>query len=297
MMKKIVFIIITFLTNTNIVFGQIASEINLTNNSAEDRYASYSPTGEQIVFESNRDGSWGIYIMDSDGNNQRRLLASEFEDRRPSWHPNGKKIIFESNRSGKNELYVHYINSGKIKKIDIQDVDGEPAFARYSPNGKKIAFTLKKSNQEYNIAIIDRKGTSIKLITNYTFRSFYPNWSADGKTLLFSSRHETNNEDDEIYRINIDGSGKERLTNWPKHNFCARWSNDGRKIAYVTSMENNRPEIYIMDANGENQVRITNNNEGDTLPNWSLDNKKILTTSQRNGNYEICEITIPQIEK
>ena len=61
-------------------------------------------------------------------------------------------------------------------------------------------------------------------------------------------------------------------------------------------MENNRPKIYIMDTNGENQVRITYNKEGDTLPSWSADNKKILTTSYRNGNYEICELTIPDTE-
>ena len=290
-MKKIVYIII-FFTNTAIAFSQTTEEIKLTNNSTDDRYASYSPTGEQIIFESNREENWGIYIMDSDGKNQRRLVVSEFEDRRPSWHPNGKTIIFESNRSAKNELYEFHFNSGKIVKIDILGIDGEPSFAQYSPNGEKIAFTLKKSDQKSNIAIIDRKGTSLKLITNYAFRSFYPDWFTDNKTILFSSRHETNNEDDEIYRINIDGTGKERLTNWSKHNFCARWSNDGRKIAYVTSMENNRPEIYIMDANGENQVRITHNNDGDTLPNWSADSKKLLITGFRDGNYEICELTI-----
>ena len=154
--------------------------------------------------------------MDSDGKNQRRLVISEFEDRRPSWHHNGKIIIFESNRSAKNELYEFHFNSREIKKIDILGIDGEPSFARYSTNSEKIAFTLKKSDQKLNIAIIDRKGTSLKLIPNYTFRSFYPDWFTDSKTLLFSSRHETNNEEDDIYRINLDGTGKERLTNWPK---------------------------------------------------------------------------------
>ena len=47
---------------------------------------------------------------------------------------------------------------------------------------------------------------------------------------------------------------------------------------------------------GDNKVRITYNKEVDTLPSWSADNKKILTTSYRNGNYEICELTIPDTE-
>ena len=205
--------------------------------------------------------------------------------------------MFESNRSGKNELYTISISSRKIQKIEISGIAGEPSFAQYSHDGKKIAFTLKKTDQELNIAVVNSNGNDITLVTDYRFRSFYPNWSKDDKTLLFSSRHETNNTDDEIYNISIDGSYKERLTNWPKHNFCPSWSNDGKKIAYVTSMNGTRPEIYIMEANGKNQVRITYNNDGDTLPNWSSDNKKLLTTSYRNGNYEICELTIPSSKK
>lgn len=293
-MSKKISCIIIYLSST-IVFSQPVKEIKLTNNSADDRYASYSPDGNQIVFESTRDGNWEVYTMNSDGSNQQRLIASEFEDRRPSWHPNGKKIVFESTRSGKNELYEFSIKTSKIEKINIRGMDGEPSFARYSPNGKTIAFTIKKSDEESNIATIERNRTLLKFVTIYPFRSFYPVWSNDGKSLLFSSRHETNNEDDEIYTINIKGTDKKRLTNWPKHNSCPVWSNDGKKIAYVTSMEDSRPEIYIMDTDGRNQLRITNNNEDDTLPNWSTDGSKLLITAYRDGNYEICELTLPAI--
>ena len=291
MIKRITFIVIITLINTTLLVAQSTKEIILTNNSADDRYASYSASGKQIIFESNRDGNWEIYIMDWDGKNQLRLTTSESDDRRPSWHPNGRTIIFESNKTGKNELYELTIKNKEIRKINIEGTKGEPTFARYSPNGKKIAFSLKESDQKSNIITIDKEGAQ-DFITHYDFRSYYPSWSPDGKVLLFFSRHETNNEDDEIYKINIDGSDKERLTNWPKHNFCPSWSNDKKKIAYVTSLENNRPEIYVMDSDGENQVRITYNNDGDTLPNWSLDNKKLLITGYRNGNYEICELTI-----
>jgi len=276
---------------TSFVVAQSTREVILTNNSADDRYASYSASGQHIIFESNRDSNWEIYMMDWDGKNQVRLTTNEFDDRRPSWHPNGAKIIFESNRTGKNELYELIIKTRKINKVNIKNINGEPIFARYSPDGKKIAFSLNESDQKSNIVTIDKHGTLV-FITQYDFRSYYPNWSPDGKSLVFFSRHETYNEDDEIYKINIDGLVKERLTDWPKNNFCPSWSNDKKKIAYVTSMENSRPEIYVMDSNGENQVRITYNDDGDTLPNWSLDNKKLLITGYRNGNFEICELTI-----
>lgn len=289
---KNVLIGIVFMTIISPIYGQQVREAILSNSPGQDRYGSYSPNGEHIVFESDRDGNWELYIMDATGQNQERLTTSDAQDRRPSWHPNGKKILFESNRNGHFELYELHVRTKKIKKLALPSLEGEPIFARYSPDGEKIAFSNKKSDQESEIVLIDYQGTSTIFLTDYKLRSFYPFWSPQGDALLFFSRHETNNEDDEIYKIRLDGSGKERLTHWPKHNFCPAWSPDGKKIAYVTSMEGTRPEIYIMDINGENKVRITYNEDGDTLPTWSGDSKKLLVTGYRNGNFEICELTL-----
>lgn len=292
-MKKTVLLLFVFLGIISLGHSQnTVTEKLLTKNTSHDRYASYSPNGKKIVFESNRDGHWEIYMMDNDGKNQQRLTIGKYDNRRPSWHPTGEKIIFESNRSGAFELYELTLTSKSVKKIKVKNLQGVPMFAKYSSDGTKIAFSLMKSDTVSNIQIVSHKGTFIKAFTNYNYRSVYPNWSRDDRSILFFSRHETNNTDDEIYIMNLDGSSKKRLTNWPKHNFCPAWSKDGKKIAYVTSMKDIRPEIYIMDSDGKNQTRITYNNDGDTLPNWSPDGKKLLITGYRNGNFEICELTI-----
>jgi len=62
-------------------------EIRLTNNQWEwDKHPSWSPDGQQIVFWSNREtGRKQIWIMNADGRDQRRLLASDFNDWDPVW--------------------------------------------------------------------------------------------------------------------------------------------------------------------------------------------------------------------
>lgn len=267
-------------------------EICLTSGAFDNRYASYNLSGDKIVFESNRDGNWEVYIMDFDGKNTLRVTNNSSDDRRPSWHPNGASILFESNRSGKNELYEYSLETKGVTKIPINITD-RIIFSRFSPDGKFIVFSAEEKENDMNIYRVNRDGSIIKKLVDNSYRNVYPTLSSDGNKLLFFSRKDTDNKDDEIYELDLLSNKEKRLTNWHKHNFCPSWSVDGKKIAYVTSMEDSRPEIYIMNSDGSGKERITYNKDGDTLPNWHPNEAKLLITAYRNGNYHICELKIP----
>ena len=72
----------------------------LTDHPADDRFPSWSPDGQYIAFDSNRDGDWGIYVMGSDGSNPHRLTDHSADYTSPSWSPDGRYISFKSNRDG-----------------------------------------------------------------------------------------------------------------------------------------------------------------------------------------------------
>ena len=58
-----------------------SGQMRLTNSPGWDVGPSWSPSGTQIVFESDRDGDVRVYVMDADGTNVRRLTNEE------SWCP------------------------------------------------------------------------------------------------------------------------------------------------------------------------------------------------------------------
>jgi len=59
----------------------------LTNNNAEDGEPDWSPDGSQIVFESNRNGDFEIYVMDANGGNPQQLTDQPGRDLMPVWKP------------------------------------------------------------------------------------------------------------------------------------------------------------------------------------------------------------------
>lgn len=51
--------------------------VRLTNNSANDGLPTWSPDGSTIAFVSDRDGTWGVWAMNPDGSNQRKLFTMQ----------------------------------------------------------------------------------------------------------------------------------------------------------------------------------------------------------------------------
>jgi len=124
----------------------------LTNIKAYDGEPSLSSDGNKIVFVSERDGNGEIYIMDSDGSNQKRLTNSDVYDSWPKFSPDNTKIFFTT-REYKNSESTH-----TKPQIIIMNVDGSGSrvltsnktnnsFASFANNGNKIVYV---SNEEIN---------------------------------------------------------------------------------------------------------------------------------------------------
>ena len=80
--------------------------VQLTDNSAYDWGAAWSPDGRSIAFCSDRDGDWEIYVINADGDGVTRLTYNSAEDTYPSWAPEAVGIVNEvpgalPRRSGK----------------------------------------------------------------------------------------------------------------------------------------------------------------------------------------------------
>ena len=206
-------------------------QINVSNHVGWDGYPSWSPDGEYIVFQTDRDDDGGIillgiipadlgreiYVVDANGDNPTNLSNSPEDDIYPSWSPDGSKIVFESHRDGNREIYT-----------------------------------------------MNPDGTGQTRLTNHPDSDMSPSWSPDSAWITFHSMRDGNME---IYKMTVNGLSQTRLTTDPEWDWGPSWSMDGSRIVFQSSRDGNS-EIYIMNANGAFQQRLTNDPEWDLHPIW-----------------------------
>ncbi len=114
--------------------------VRLTNDPAVDVDPAWSPDGTQIVFASNRAGSFDLYAMNANGTNVRRLTSTGQDDRHPNWFPNGSLVVFDRSSAGRpaNIAFIRPDGSGfGLLTLHPAD-DREPV---WSPDGRSIAFS------------------------------------------------------------------------------------------------------------------------------------------------------------
>jgi len=111
----------------------------LTNDPYEDVTAAVSPTGDHVVYVSDRgpfgaEGARNLFLLDLATGESRILTCGPWEDLSPSWSPDGRRILFTSSRSGTFDLYTIDTSGNGFQKTRSLEALLDP---RYLPEGTK----------------------------------------------------------------------------------------------------------------------------------------------------------------
>ena len=106
-----------------------------------------SPDGEHVAFvvrhtdlEANR-GRTDLYLMESDGEDLRRLTADPAGDWNPVWAPDSQWIYFLSSRSGSSQVWRIRVDGGEAQQVS--DLPLDVGDMKLSPDGRQVAFSME----------------------------------------------------------------------------------------------------------------------------------------------------------
>lgn len=160
-----------------------------------DFNASFSRDGKWIVFTSYRNGSADIYRAHPDGTELERLTGDPSFDDQAALSPDGRTLAFVSTRSGHAEIWTLDLVSKKLR--NIVNHEGGHFRPAWSPDGQWIAVSSDRDSpkprrpdgfetiQRTEIYVMHADGSGWRRLTHTNSYAGSPNWSADGKQIVF----------------------------------------------------------------------------------------------------------------
>jgi Tol biopolymer transport system component len=158
--------------------GQIQSLLDTGKGNAAD--PQYSPDGEQLLYRSDRSGSWELWLAQADGSAPHVLTSDPEND-----------------------------------AVNAHEYGGEGP-ARFAPDGRSIVWMRKFPQREYDVWTLqlDARSPGAKpkprnLTADSLAGDGYPSYSPDGRLIAFDSDR---TGDSEIFVMSADGSDVRRVS-------------------------------------------------------------------------------------
>jgi uncharacterized protein (TIRG00374 family) len=183
----------------------------------------------KVLFDSNRSGSFGIYIMNPDSSGIRKVVDTKQHEIYPSASPDGEWIAYASAsklaQRASSDVWIV-----RIDGTDARKVAENGTFPSWSSDGKKIYFERER---KWLMAVDTIEGETEELLPKKApetakWQLVKPHVSPDGKWAAFISDREgrwntwiANLENGETRHV---GPGCEPT-----------WSPDGRSLIWITS--------------------------------------------------------------
>ena len=173
----------------------------------------WSPVSNEIAFVGLKHQQSDIYVYDLDTHKLRNVTDDIFSDLEPSWSPDGRDIVFVSDR-----------------KENV-----EPREMRESIN--MVDFDYRTTD----IFQIHKNGAGLQRLTTSPQNERSPQWSADGKYLLYVSDQSGISN---IYYYNPDTREEKALTNLITGCAQLSWGLQSDRLAF-TAFSNGGYDVYV----------------------------------------------------
>ena len=179
-----------------------------------------------------------------------------------------------------------------FREMYLPQLTSGPSSVCWSPDSKEVVYSMGGSLWRQKIT-----ETSATQLTDGDGYDYQPDWSPDGKFLVFTSYQK---DALELWLLDLDSGAMKQLTRGGAVNVEPRWSPDGKKLVFVSTAYNKRFHIFVADFRDgalANITRLTGETKSalpryyysafdmEISPVWSRDGREILFVSNRGHIY------------
>jgi tricorn protease len=192
------------------------------------------------------------------------------------------------------DLWLVPVTGGMAKRITRSD--GSEIYAKFSPDGSKLAFTANYDGGS-DVYVMDVNGGVPVRLTFHPGQDLVVDWFPDGKYILFRSRREWPYRADKLYKVSVEGGYPEKLP--VDRAGLASISPDEKMIAYNRLSRELRhwkrykggwaQDIWVGNFADKDYRPITKFEGTDDFPMWSGD-YIYFTSDRKDGTLNLYKI-------
>ena len=221
------------------------------------------------------------------------FAQSPFLAHKPTISPDGSKYVF----TYQGDIWLASVNDTKAQRLTVHAAyDGSP---RWSPDGKKIAFTSSRYGNN-DVFVMNVDGSALKRLTYHTSSDVVVGWSSNSDILFSTKRAFVQiGRESEIHSVGVNGGTPVRSFDFtaisgdlsPNKRFYALETGVCR-----TSREDYRGaanrDILLYDTKNKTFSDIANFSGNDILPQWINDKTLYFVSAHNAGKYNIYKIEL-----
>jgi hypothetical protein len=121
----------------------------------------------------------------------------------------------------------------------------------------QIAFVSNRAGGVFNVYVMNEDGTGVRRVTTSPQNHEQPDWSPDGRDLIFIEERQGTLSQADIFVVRNDGTNRRRITESEGRDDWPAFSPDGTRIVFTRGLTFRTPEIFVANADGSRARRIT----------------------------------------
>jgi TolB protein len=159
----------------------------------------WSPDGKTLAYAGQRNGEFDIYVISTEGGEEKQLTTAKGLDDGPEYSPDGKYIYFNSERSG--SMHIWRMDADGSSQEQVTSDEFNNWFPHISPDGQWMVFLSygaevkgHPENKDVELRITHLKNDKPDGKIEVLAKLFggqgtinVPSWSPDSKQLAFVS--------------------------------------------------------------------------------------------------------------
>ncbi|HJQ19423.1 MAG TPA: CehA/McbA family metallohydrolase [Gemmatimonadaceae bacterium] len=292
------------LSQVNVPHGYYWREMYVPQVTSGPSSFAWSPDGHEVIY-SMQGSLWRQRLGTTVAT---QLTAGDTYDFQPDWSPDGRSVLYAAYDGKSLALMLLDLPTGETRPlIDDGNVNVD---ARWSPDGKRIAFVSTAYNRRWHVFVAKFANARVDSVTRITDdknsglpRYYYsawdhylsPTWSPDGHELIVVSNRGHIYGTGGLWRMEARPGAPMRELYYEETAWRARpdWARDGKRVVFSSYHGGQWNQLWLTRSEPADPMQLTYGDFDVTAPRWSPDMTRIGFISNESGNTALWTVTVP----